>query len=105
MSYQVLIQPTAFQEIETNYRWQCDNLSAEIANNWYYELQDAIASLENSPNRCSKAPEASVIEREIRQLWVGKRRKYRVLFVVKDNIVAILHLRHSQQSYIGDESE
>jgi len=72
-------------------------LSAEIANNWYYELQDAIASLENFPNRCSKAPEASVIEREIRQLWVGKRRKYRVLFVVEDNIVAILHIRHSQQ--------
>ncbi len=45
MSYQVLIQPTTFQEIETSYRWMCDNLSVEVANNWYYELQDAIASL------------------------------------------------------------
>jgi hypothetical protein len=46
MSYQVLIQPTTFQEIETSYRWMCDNLSADVANNWYYELQDAIASLQ-----------------------------------------------------------
>jgi hypothetical protein len=45
MSYQVIIEPTAFQEIETAYRWMCDNLSAEVANNWYYQLQDAITSL------------------------------------------------------------
>ena len=36
MNYQVIIQPTAFQEIETCYRWMCDNLSPELANNWYY---------------------------------------------------------------------
>ena len=105
MSYQVLIQPNAFQEIETSYRWMCDNLSAEVANNWYYELQDAIASLKEFPNRCSIAPEASVIGREIRQLWVGKRRKYRVLFVVSENTVAILHVRNSRQSDLGEESE
>ncbi|MBN3921988.1 type II toxin-antitoxin system RelE/ParE family toxin [Nostoc sp. NMS4] len=105
MSYQVLIQPTAFQEIEMSYRWMCDNLSAEVAKNWYYELQDAIASLQEFPNRCSIAPEVAVIGREIRQLWVGKRRKYRVLFVVEEDIVAILHVHHSRQSYLGEESE
>lgn len=50
MNYQVIIQPAAFQEIETFYRWMCDNLSPELANNWYYELQDAIASLQKFPN-------------------------------------------------------
>lgn len=84
MIYQVIIQPTAFQEIETSYRWICDNLSAEAANNWYYQLQDAIASLEKFPNRCSIAPEAATIGREIRQIWVGKNRKYRALFVVEE---------------------
>jgi hypothetical protein len=43
MSYQVLIQPPAFQEIETAYRWMCDYLSADAANQWYYDIQDAIA--------------------------------------------------------------
>ena len=68
MSYRVLIQPTAFQEIETSYRWLCDNQSPEIANNWYYELQEAISSLYKFPNRCSIAPESTTIDREIRQL-------------------------------------
>ena len=105
MSYQILIQPTAFQEIETSYRWMCDNLSADTANNWYYELQDAIASLQIFPKRCLIAPEASIIGREIRQLLIGKRKQYRVLFVVDEEVIAILHVRHSHQSYVGETFE
>ena len=105
MNYQVIIQPTAFQEIETSYRWMCDNLSPEMANNWYYEFQDTIASLQNFPNRCSKALESKVIGCEVRQIWIGKKRKYRVLFVVMEDVVAILHVRNSRQSYRGEESE
>jgi plasmid stabilization system protein ParE len=100
MNYQILIQPTAFQEIEISYRWMCDNLSADTANNWYYELQDAIASLQTFPKRCPIAPEASIVGREIRQLLIGKRKKYRVLFVVEKEVIAILHVRHSHQSYV-----
>ena len=105
MNYRVIIQPTAFQEIETSYRWMCDNLSPEVANNWYYEFQDTIASLQKFPNRSSQAPETKVIGREIRQIWIGKKRKYRVLFVVEEDVVAIIHVRHSRQSYPEEESQ
>lgn len=100
MSYQVLIQPTAFQDIENAYRWMCDNIDAETANQWYYDLQDAIASLQMFPKRCPIAPEALAFGREIRQLLVGKHRQYRVLFVVEEDIVGIIHVRHSRQAPI-----
>ena len=103
MSYQVLIQPPAFAEIETAYRWMCDYLSADAANHWYYDLQDAIASLQQFPYRCSVAPEAAIIGQEIRQLWVGKRRTYRILFVVEGDTIAILHIRHRRQPPLGTE--
>lgn len=103
MSYQLLIQPPAFQEIENAYRWMCDYLSADVANQWYYDLQDAIASLEQFPYRCSVAPEAAIIGREIRQLWVGKGRTYRILFVVEGDTVAIIHVRHHRQAPLGTE--
>ncbi|MCC3591197.1 type II toxin-antitoxin system RelE/ParE family toxin [Microcoleus sp. PH2017_28_MFU_U_A] len=103
MSYQVLIQPPAFQEIETAYRWMCDYLSADIANQWYYDIQDAIASLQQFPYRCSVAPEAAIIGREIRQLWVGKGRTHRILFVVEGDTVAIIHIRHRHQAPLGTE--
>ena len=104
MSYQVLIQPPAFQEIETAYRWMCDYLSADAPNQWYYNLQDAIASLQEFPYRCSVAPEAVIIGREIRQLWVGKGKTHRILFVVESDTIAILHIRHRRQAPLGTES-
>jgi mRNA-degrading endonuclease RelE of RelBE toxin-antitoxin system len=82
----------------------CDNLSPEVANNWYYELEDAIASLKKFPNRCTIAPEVKIIGGEVRQLWIGKQRKYRVLFVVEEDIIAIIHVRNSRQSYLSEES-
>ncbi|WP_334310702.1 hypothetical protein [Dolichospermum circinale] len=50
------------------------------------------------------APEAKVIGGEVRQLWIGKQRKYRVLFVVEEDVIAILHVRNSHQSYLSEES-
>ncbi len=105
MIYQVLIQPTAFQDIENAYRWMCDNIDAQIANQWYYDLQDAIATLEQFPQRCSVAPETLAMGREVRQLFVGKRRQYRVLFVVENDVVAVIHVRHSRQARIPPDSE
>jgi plasmid stabilization system protein ParE len=103
MNYRVLIQPAAFQEIETAYRWMCDRINPETANNWYYDLQDAMASLHEFPSRCAIASEAEITGRRIRQLVVGKRRKYRVLFVVAEDTVAILHVRHSHQDTLDEE--
>ncbi|MDK2409739.1 type II toxin-antitoxin system RelE/ParE family toxin [Aphanizomenon sp. PH219] len=63
-----------------------------------------LASLKKFPNRCTIASEAKVIGGEVRQLWIGKQRKYRVLFVVEEDVIAILHVRHSRQSYLSEES-
>lgn len=84
----------------------CDNFDAETANQWYYDLQDEIASLHLFPKRCPIAPEAqAIVGREIRQLFVGKRRQYRVLFVVEEDVVAIIHVRHSRQAPIEPDAE
>ena len=49
------------------------------------------------------APEAAIIGREIRQLWVGKARTYRILFVVEGDTVAIIHIRHRRQTPLGTQ--
>ena len=47
MTYQVTVQPEAFQEIEQSYRWLCDNRTPDLANDWYNDLQEAIGFVEN----------------------------------------------------------
>ena len=45
----------------------------------------------------------AIIGREIRQLWGGKKRTYRIIFVVEGGTIAILHVRHSRQAPLGTE--
>ena len=102
MKYEVTIQSEAFQEIESAYRWLCDNSTPDIANNWYNDLQTAIESLSTFPKRCPIVPEAEFFDREVRQFVVGKNQKYRILYIVQNDRVSILHVRHSRQSRLGE---
>jgi plasmid stabilization system protein ParE len=88
MNYSVEILPQALNNIESAYRWMADNHTPERAEQWYEELMTAVRSLEQFPNRASLAPEAVEIELDIRQLFVGKKRQYRLLFVVDQRRVA-----------------
>ncbi len=98
MSYQVEILPQALSEIENAFRWIADSISATTAERWYEDLQEAIRSLESFPSRCVVAPEAQEFQQEIRQLWIGKAKNYRALFIVEANQVFILYVRHSSRA-------
>jgi plasmid stabilization system protein ParE len=98
MSYTIIIQPRALRDIEETFRWIANNVSPNIATQWYEELQMAIVSLQEFPNRCSPAPEATLFQREVRQLLMGKRKEHRILFLVEEKTVSILHVRHSRRA-------
>jgi plasmid stabilization system protein ParE len=101
MIYSVEILPQALDNIELAYRWIADNSSPERAEEWYEELMTAVQSLTKFPNRAAKAPESNEFEQEIRQLFIGKSKQYRLLFVVIQGRVSILYVRHSSQSWLG----
>src|SRR5437764_828283 len=66
-----------------------------MAARWFTGLLKAISSLRTFPERCPLAPEADAFQREIRQLFYGKRRnRYRILFVVDGDLVNILRILH-----------
>jgi plasmid stabilization system protein ParE len=73
--------------------------TTRIAAKWYNRLLSAIKGLSHSPQRCGLARESEITGREIRQLLFGRRSgKRRVLFVIKQDEVHILGIRHSAQS-------
>ena len=100
MNYSIEILPQALDNIESAYRWIADNFSPERAEQWYDELMVAVRSLEKFPNRVPQAPEAAEFDLDIRQLFVGKGRQYRILFLVEKGRVSILYVRHSSQSWL-----
>jgi peroxiredoxin len=58
--------------------------------------------LERNPQHCRFATEADDVKLDLRELLFGRRnKKYRILFVVRDNIVSILHIRHSARDALS----
>ena len=105
MTYQVIVQSRALRDVEGIFRWLANNVAPEFASQWYDELQAAIESLETFPSRCPLAPEASTINRDIRQLLLGKRKEYRILFLVQGHTVSVVHVRHSRRARLTEDDE
>ena len=93
MSYQVVIDDEAEQELKDAAHWIAQ-YAPETAALWYLDIVEAIQTLQDSPARCPLAPESRTFSDEIRHLIFGK---YRVLFLIDDNIVWVLRVRHGRQ--------
>ncbi|MGB3514072.1 MAG: type II toxin-antitoxin system RelE/ParE family toxin [Microcoleaceae cyanobacterium] len=101
MEYQVEITDVALAEAQEAYLWMMEQLSPETAEKWFDGLIDVIESLNKSPNRCSLALENDIFSEEIRQILYGKGRStYHVLFTVSEQVVYILHIRHSARQFL-----
>lgn len=103
MVFQVRIARKAEIEIEIAYEWLKQSNSS-YADRWFRGLMNKLATLQEKPRRCSLAIENNVFPEEVRQLLYGKRKNiYRILFVIRDNTVYIIYLRHSKQALLTAE--
>ncbi|HAN75214.1 MAG TPA: type II toxin-antitoxin system RelE/ParE family toxin [Planktothrix sp. UBA8407] len=100
MEFQVKLTRNAKLEIESAYLW-LKNLNPNYADQWFRDLMNTIATLQDKPKRFALARENDDFPEEIRQIIYGKsRNKYRIIFTIREDIVYILYLRHSAQSSI-----
>ncbi len=90
--YQVDIKPTAENDLETRYLQIADE-SPQNALSWYLDMISAIEKLDSLAERCPIAPEDKDIQRGIRHLIIVN---YRVLYIINDAIVEVLHVRHDR---------
>ena len=98
MAFQVEITPIAEAQIDRAYRWYREP-NPELADRWFRGLMNAIATLQEKPQRCTLAVEHEIFSEEVRQLLYGKAKNvYRVLFTIRDITVYVLYVRHSAQA-------
>ena len=70
---------------------------SQAASRWYNRLEEAVYALATYPNRCTVAPEARKLRRELRHLLYGKKpHVYRVIYEVDERrqTVWVLTIRH-----------
>lgn len=94
MTYRVVLTDRAARDLDEAYRW-CAEQAPETAVGWYNGFVDALNSLAHNPERCPVAAETQKLSVEVRQLLYGQRRSYRALFLVREETVVVLHIRHT----------
>lgn len=99
MSYQIVVQPAADVDLQQAAHWIAQ-YSVEKSTLWYFDAVQAIESLQNFPARCAFAPERKIFGLDIRQLLFDK---YRILFVIEDETVYVLRVRHQAQQTLQPE--
>jgi plasmid stabilization system protein ParE len=105
MKYPVIITPDAEKDLRTIYRY-IRKPAPLAARAWIKGARKAIKTLAISPERVHLAPEANSFDEPIRELLYGKsnRGTYRILFVVLDDKVFVLHVRHGSRLPLPPEA-
>ena len=101
MKYTLEITFHAMEDIDQAYLFIREDSPAN-AETWKDGLMTAARTLAEFPRRCPFAPEARLLGQEIRQLLYGA---YRILFMVTDDRVQILHVRHGARQPMGLDEE
>lgn len=102
MSRQVVIQPSAEHDIQSQFDYLLQR--SEIgARNWVDALEEALASLPQRADYCGLAAESKSYDESIREILFRTRlgNAYRALFVVRGEVIHILHVRGPGQDQLN----
>jgi plasmid stabilization system protein ParE len=104
MKYRVVLTARAERDRDEAFGWYANNYSREFAVRWYAGLTRAIRSLRQNPLRCGRAHESGKFSFDLREMLFGSRRqKHRILFTLEDDLVVVLHIRHSSRQDVTEE--
>lgn len=100
MSFRVRIHPTAVRSINEAATWIAERAPDAVVR-WIEGIDQAIQSLSLLPRRCGLAPENDELDIELRQYIYGRKAgRYRILFVVRNDTVHVIEVRHGSRGPI-----
>jgi plasmid stabilization system protein ParE len=103
MSYRVVLQRQALQDLDESYSRAAEN-APDAARKWLDRFHAALTTLEELPERCGFAPENALVDVAVRQLLFGRKsRVFRVLYAIDGDTVRILTIRRAQRRFLTAE--
>jgi plasmid stabilization system protein ParE len=99
-----MVTPEAKADLRDIYRYIRDR-APRAATRWSVSTRASIKTLSRFPERCPLAPESTHFDVPISQmlLGTGNRGTYRVLFVIADKLVSVIHVRHGSMLPLDSE--
>jgi plasmid stabilization system protein ParE len=99
-----MVTPEAKADLRDIYRYLRAR-APRAATQWSMSARASIKTLSHFPERCPLAPESAHFDVPIRQMLLGARNRgtYRVLYVIVDKSVRVIHVRHGFMLPLGAE--
>ncbi|MEO5345735.1 MAG: type II toxin-antitoxin system RelE/ParE family toxin [Magnetococcus sp. YQC-9] len=94
--YRVRITPTAGENLRQAHDWLKEKNSGYAAR-WLRMMRRAILELATLPESHALAPEEATIGAQIRRKLTGRGTPWRIYFVLREQTVYVLHVRHGRQ--------
>lgn len=103
MIYQVLVQPTAEEDLLAAYR-RAAKAAPVSAGRWLDRFRDSLQSLATNPTRCPVARESQRVALELREFHFGRNPNvFRVLFTIDRDAVRVLRIRRAQRRTLSEK--
>jgi plasmid stabilization system protein ParE len=104
MLYCVIITPEAESDLRAAYRY-IRRHAPRSAHQWIRRVRQGVKTLSHHPERCPLAQESTSFDEPIRELLfgAGNRGTYRIIFVLIDRSVYVLHVRHGSMLPLDPE--
>jgi plasmid stabilization system protein ParE len=105
MAFEVVLQRQAQADFDNILAWLAEKFPNALPK-WLDSYERVLSRLEQDPSAFTFAPEDEVLKSSIRQalFWTGGGYVYRLLFVIADYEVRVLHIRGPGQDYVRIEN-
>ncbi len=104
MAHTVDLRSKAYKDILRNAAWMAEHISPQSAARWHADIEAAIQTLANDPERCPQADEAANLGIDLRVLLSGRRpHVFRILFTFDATTVNVHRVRHAAQNRLTED--
>jgi plasmid stabilization system protein ParE len=104
MLYRVIVTPEAESDLRAAYRY-IRRHAPRSAREWIRRARQSVKTLSRHPERCPLAQESASFDEPVRELLfgAGNRGTHRIIFVVINRSVYVLHVRHGSMLPLDPE--
>jgi len=95
--YRVIVMPKAADDLRQEHAWLQER-NPHAAEDWLAGMRKLILGLALMPESHAVAPESAEFDVEIRRALYGRSTRWRVYFMISDETVQVLHVRHGRRS-------
>ena len=95
--FPVILSPDAKDDLLESWAWLHDR-NPKFADEWLAGIREMILGIGTMPEAHPVYSQLDAIDRPVRQALFGRKTRWRIYYMVNEDVIEILHVRHGRRS-------